>query len=187
VRAFEHIKRAYKAGYQVQVIQALRTIEEQEALYAQGRTVPGQVVTWVKRSYHNFGLAYDLGILTDDGTDIIWEDDAGYTALGQIGKSLGLGWGGDWKQTPDMPHYEFTFGLSINDLCNGVKIPDVAIPNYDEKRKKPMEQWLKDALIQSIKELGAKGKVGDPTLWINKVNNDEDVAPLAIILLNRMQ
>jgi peptidoglycan L-alanyl-D-glutamate endopeptidase CwlK len=134
-------------------------------------------------------LAYDLGILTEDGTDIIWEDDQGYCALGQIGKDLGLGWGGDWKDTPDLPHYELTFGLSIQDLVNGAHPPlNVEIPKYDEPkaRKKIMDQWLKDALIQSIKELAAKGKVGDPTLWINKVNNDEDVAPLAIILINRM-
>lgn len=35
---------------------------EQNSLYAQGRTKPGQVVTWVRggSNYHNYGLAVDL-------------------------------------------------------------------------------------------------------------------------------
>jgi peptidoglycan L-alanyl-D-glutamate endopeptidase CwlK len=38
-----------------------RTMEEQAALYAKGRTIIGKIVTKAKpgESYHNYGLAFD--------------------------------------------------------------------------------------------------------------------------------
>ena len=44
------------------VTMGLRTIDEQNTLYAQGRTVPGQIVTNAPggTSYHNYGLAVDI-------------------------------------------------------------------------------------------------------------------------------
>src|ERR1043165_556102 len=51
--------------------QTLRTFEEQNALYAQGRTKPGQIVTNAKggQSYHNYGLAIDFALLIDKNGD----------------------------------------------------------------------------------------------------------------------
>lgn len=43
------------------VIQGLRTPAEQDALYAQGRTTPGDIVTWTLHSNHISGHAVDLG------------------------------------------------------------------------------------------------------------------------------
>ena len=45
------------------VIVGLRTLAEQEALYAQGRTAPGLIVTWTLKSNHLTGHAVDLGII----------------------------------------------------------------------------------------------------------------------------
>jgi len=49
-------------GLDVFVAQGMRTIAEQNTLYAQGRTTKGPVVTWVRggSSYHNYGLAADF-------------------------------------------------------------------------------------------------------------------------------
>ena len=49
-------------GVEVRIVQGLRTIDEQNALYAQGRTKPGKKVTNAKggQSYHNYGLAVDI-------------------------------------------------------------------------------------------------------------------------------
>ncbi|MCC6623279.1 MAG: LysM peptidoglycan-binding domain-containing protein [Deltaproteobacteria bacterium] len=49
-------------GLDVFVAQGMRTIAEQNALYAQGRTKKGPVVTWVRggSSYHNYGLGADF-------------------------------------------------------------------------------------------------------------------------------
>ena len=43
-----------------------RSFDEQNHLYAQGRTKPGKIVTYAKggQSYHNFGLAFENKLLT---------------------------------------------------------------------------------------------------------------------------
>nr|WP_295770097.1 M15 family metallopeptidase [Rhodoferax sp.] len=42
----------------------MRSCAEQDALYAQGRTAPGNKVTNAKSgdSNHNFGIAFDIGV-----------------------------------------------------------------------------------------------------------------------------
>ena len=46
-------------GIQLRITQGYRSIAEQDALYAQGRTAPGEIVTNARggQSYHNYGLA----------------------------------------------------------------------------------------------------------------------------------
>lgn len=46
-----------------QPVSGFRTVEEQAAIYAQGRTIPGRIVTKAKPllSFHNYGLATDWG------------------------------------------------------------------------------------------------------------------------------
>ena len=55
---------------QLRVTQGLRTIAEQDELYAQGRTKPGKIVTNAKggKSNHNSGLAIDVCIVNCDGS-----------------------------------------------------------------------------------------------------------------------
>lgn len=86
--------------------QALRTHKEQDALYAQGRTRPGKIVTNARggQSLHNYGLAFDVAFRAKDGT-IDWNDLAPFREFAVIAKSNGLAWGGDWKRK-DYPHFE---------------------------------------------------------------------------------
>ena len=58
-------------GIGVEVVQGLRTFEEQDELFAKGRTKPGPVVTQARggESNHNFDLAADLCPFTDDKLD----------------------------------------------------------------------------------------------------------------------
>ena len=51
--------------------QGFRTFALQDALYAQGRTTPGAIVTNAKggQSPHNYGLAVDVTLLTPRGAD----------------------------------------------------------------------------------------------------------------------
>lgn len=48
-------------GITIRVVQGLRTMAEQNADYAQGRTTKGSIITNAKggQSYHNYGLAVD--------------------------------------------------------------------------------------------------------------------------------
>lgn len=127
-KARQLIEEAYREGINVIITQGLRTVEEQNALYAQGRTKPGKIVTNAKGgySYHNFGLAFDFAILNPDGS-VSWNVDEKWKRVAQIGKSLGLEWGGDWKDFKDYPHFQYTFGLSLADLRTGKRPPQQVI------------------------------------------------------------
>jgi peptidoglycan L-alanyl-D-glutamate endopeptidase CwlK len=91
----------------VVLTQARRTNEEQAALYAQGRTKPGKVVTNAKNattSPHGHGLAFDVAFKDEHG-HIDWDDLAPFKAWGKVVESVGLAWGGRWRR-PDYPHAE---------------------------------------------------------------------------------
>ena len=49
-----------ETGHDVQVAETFRTQSRQDALFAQGRDAPGQVVTWTRNSKHTEGRAVDL-------------------------------------------------------------------------------------------------------------------------------
>jgi len=88
-----------------------RTQLEQAALYAQGRTTPGKIVTWTKHSRHEKGEAFDIVIIKNGKPD--WSDIDLYRRAGILGESVGLTWGGRFKDPkgnprPDFPHYEDT-------------------------------------------------------------------------------
>jgi hypothetical protein len=103
------------AGLALMVTQGLRSMAEQDALFAQGRTAPGRIVTNARagHSYHNFGLAFDVLVLDAMGKADWDTSNPGWHLAGQVGKSLGLEWGGDWQDFPDLPHFQLTGGLSL--------------------------------------------------------------------------
>lgn len=115
----------------IRIVQGLRTIEEQNALYAQGRTTPGKKVTNAKggSSYHNYGLAVDFALLYDkdkNGTfeALSWDTAADMDKNGVIDWQavvnsfikLGYEWGGSWRTFKDLPHIQKTFGFNWRQL-----------------------------------------------------------------------
>ncbi|MGP0579209.1 M15 family metallopeptidase [Paenibacillus peoriae] len=116
------IDRCYAHGVWIVITQGLRTYAEQDALYAQGRTKPGQIVTKVRGGYsiHNFGYAIDFALLLRDGRSVSWDtlrddDKDSLPDWGEVveeAKRLGFEWGGDWRSFKDMPHIQMVFGLS---------------------------------------------------------------------------
>ena len=58
------VTKAAQHGITIKVISGLRTYEEQNDLYAQGRTKPGRIVTKARGGFsnHNFGIAFDIGV-----------------------------------------------------------------------------------------------------------------------------
>lgn len=101
------MKECKKQGLTVGIGECFRTVEEQNALYAQGRSRPGRVVTNAKgdsfSSQHQWGIAVDLfqNIMGRE-----WEE-AFFRKVAKIAKSdeVGLGWGGDWSGFQDTPHF----------------------------------------------------------------------------------
>jgi len=110
---------ALHEGFGVLITQGLRTWKEQDVLYAKGRKTPplgkAFIVTNAKggQSWHNFGLAFDLVVLDALGK-ATWDlKHAGWKRVGALGKSVGLEWGGDWKTFKDIPHFQYTCGLTL--------------------------------------------------------------------------
>jgi peptidoglycan L-alanyl-D-glutamate endopeptidase CwlK len=102
------IEEATAQGIHVKVISGYRSYAEQDELYAKGRTEPGPRVTKARGGYswHNFQIAFDIGIFSEDGKKYLGESPD-YKKCGKIGESLGLEWGGSWKEFVDEPHFQF--------------------------------------------------------------------------------
>jgi peptidoglycan L-alanyl-D-glutamate endopeptidase CwlK len=92
-----------------------RPADEQDSLYAQGRTKPGKIVTNAtsKNSKHCFTLngkpaakAFDIAIKDDDGAIIKDGSHPLYTRAGRIGEDLDLIWGGTFRKLGDSGHFE---------------------------------------------------------------------------------
>ncbi len=110
-------------GVRLRFTHTLRTYTEQDALYAQGRTMPGKKVTNARggQSIHNYGFAFDIVILLDtDGSGRFatasWSVDKHWLRVAEYFKSLGWTWGGDWTSFKDYPHFEKTFGHNWQSL-----------------------------------------------------------------------
>lgn len=98
-------------GFPMMIVQGVRTLQVQQALYAQGRTRPGDIVTMkdgVKfPSDHQvhadgFGHAVDCAFVGGDpfGASKPWE------RFGETVEAQGLTWGGRWSHPHDSPHAE---------------------------------------------------------------------------------
>lgn len=126
-RAHALLKAAKDAGIDLIVTSTYRTAEQQAALYAQGRTKPGVIVTNARPgdSYHNWQCAFDVVPLRNGKP--VWgtsgEDGALWRKIGELGESVGLEWAGRWTgKLREMAHFQYTGGLTIADFRAGRKI-----------------------------------------------------------------
>lgn len=116
-----------------------RSFEEQDKLYALGRTIPnrdgltaakplGNIITKAQSgdSWHNYGLAVDL-VRVDAKGNPTW--DLPFSDIGRIGKECGMEWGGDWL-AKDLPHLEIRFGYTISQAKAIVK--EKGLPHFWE-------------------------------------------------------
>ena len=116
------INKCAEQGIDVLITSTFRDIESQNALYAQGRTTPGSIVTKAKggQSFHNFKVAFDFVPLMNGKA--MWNDTATFEKCGAIGESCGLEWAGRWKNFKELAHLQYTAGLSLRDLQEGKTI-----------------------------------------------------------------
>jgi peptidoglycan L-alanyl-D-glutamate endopeptidase CwlK len=101
-------------GYNLKIVSARRTCEEQARLYAIGRTAPGQIVTNSRgcMSWHTMGRAVDLAFVSPNPTIQDWDN------LGDLGQSIGFIWGKYFTGLQDLPHFEYHPGVKIEQLCH---------------------------------------------------------------------
>lgn len=126
-----------KQNFPVMIYHTFRTIKEQNDLYALGRTKAGNIVTNARGgySYHNYGLAFDAAPLIEGKID--WKRNDLFEKMGQIGKSVGLEWGGEWRTFKDTPHLQWSGGLAIKDLLAGKKPVAPEIPKPIQSKPTP--------------------------------------------------
>lgn len=108
------------AGIDVLITSTLRDNAAQDALYAQGRTKPGKVVTNARagQSWHNYGCAFDFVPIINGKA--AWADLALFERCGVIAESCGLEWAGRWTgRMREMAHCQFTRGKTLAQLQAG--------------------------------------------------------------------
>lgn len=100
---FKIMKEQY--GYEMALLEGYRSPSRQDSLAKMGSSVTNAKAF---QSYHQFGLAADCAFKRD-GKLVVTEKDPwamrGYQLYGEVAKSVGLNWGGDWKMM-DFGHVE---------------------------------------------------------------------------------
>jgi peptidoglycan LD-endopeptidase CwlK len=103
-------------GIDVLVYCTLRSLAEQEVLYASGRTVPGLILTNALpgQSGHNpdaSGKAWAFDAVPLIGGKPQWLNDDLLMRVGLIGESVGLQWAGRWRGAlRERVHFEMKRG-----------------------------------------------------------------------------
>lgn len=109
-------------GIDILITSTYRDNESQEALYNQGRTTPGAIVTDAKAGYsfHNYKCAFDFVPLVNGKP--AWNDLKLIAKCGAIGESIGLEWAGRWEHFKELLHCQYTGGVTIDQLRAGIEV-----------------------------------------------------------------
>lgn len=107
----EVARRALEQGIRIRLTSGIRSCAQQNAIYAQGRTAPGAIVTGAKgcQSWHVQGRAVDF--------EPTPRSAQAYAAVGAIAEQLGGVWGGRFSNLQDLGHIEYHPGLTIAQVC----------------------------------------------------------------------
>lgn len=165
----ELIRRCYAEGIRVQISSGYRSKEEQAQIYGQGRASfiyngkqygrlkddNGKQLSIVSNakpgtSIHNYGLAIDYFLVSEDGNDSLWTVNEDWKRVAAIAKLMGFEWGGDWSSFRDYPHLQYTKGLTLNQIAAGMRpafptllTEEVKGVSTKEEEKK-VEEYKKD-------------------------------------------
>ena len=151
------LEKCEEEGLKIGISETYRTVERQDYLYEQGRTRPGNIITYArgssKSSYHQWGLAFDV-FQNIKGKE--YDPDV-LKRVGEIGESIGLEWGGRFKGFVDTPHFQYTFGLTIQELNEGKRPPEETIEEEDLTHD--------EAYLRAVEILEDEGIIGMTELW----------------------
>lgn len=156
-------------GLKIGIGECLRTVSEQDALYAQGRTTPGSKITNAKgstySSMHQWGIAFDFFLVDTDvdgdgkTTDDTFNNSTGlFDKVGAIGKSIGLEWGGDWKSPVDKPHFQLPdWGSSATKIKAAYGTPEKFFKTWKTPVKTVTSGSTKDNIMWLQEKLNRYG------------------------------
>jgi len=165
------IPTAFIYGYTLRITAAFRSIADQAAMYDQGRTVDGHIVSEAPpgHSLHNYGYAVDI-VDRYKGYDIDW------TRLVEIGGFCGLESGG----VGDLPHFEERGGLTTDQFAAGMRPEALTLPcstMLNDHTATSTSLTLKD--ITACATPGSEEKSQSNTTNVTIVNN---IASTTIIM-----
>lgn len=149
-------------GITIGISECVRTVAEQDALYAKGRTTGGSIVTNCRgtsySSMHQWGVAFDFYIIVDVDGDGKTSDDAFNNAtglfdkVGKLGQSIGLEWGGSWKSIKDKPHFQLPdWGSTATKLRNQYGTPEKFMASWDARTTEKVDQTAVDDNVTASK------------------------------------
>jgi len=116
----EFINQCKAKNIDVIITSTYRDTESQNALYAQGRTTAGKIVTNAKggQSFHNWKVAFDFCPIVNGKCQ--WADTDLFTQCGHIAEGIGLEWAGRWSgKFKELAHCQYTNGLTLADFQAG--------------------------------------------------------------------
>lgn len=113
------------ANLDIFVTETYRSQARQNYLYEQGRTRPGDEITWTKNSNHTGRLAWDIAVNKPKSL----YDVSTLNKAGEIAKKLSITWGGTWEgKKLDRPHFEVSKNWVEPNFNNtGVVKPNTSI------------------------------------------------------------
>jgi len=127
------------------ITEAFRTIERQKYLYSKGRTISGNIATWIDgvndKSMHQKGVAIDIAF--NDGVLYPFNHKK-WQEVAKIANKYGLDWGYDlWSHTGfiDKPHFQDNsapYVMPPNRTWQNIAI-DWAIENGVSNGERPSE------------------------------------------------
>lgn len=119
------VKQCAAVEIDVIITSTYRDAESQAALFSQGRTVPGKIVTNAKpgQSFHNYRCAFDFCPIVNGKAQ--WDRPELFERCGVIAEGLGLIWAGRWTTMKELAHCQYTGGLTLADLQSGKQLVTV--------------------------------------------------------------
>ncbi|MCS5500861.1 M15 family metallopeptidase [Lysinibacillus sp. A4] len=189
----------YKAGIDfIFITETFRSQARQNYLYEQGRSRPGQKVTWTRNSNHTSRRAWDIAVAPPRNL----YDISTLSKVGVIAKKLGIEWGGYWEAGKyDAPHFEIPSNWT---MPKGYKLEgQVIVPSNsklkvqlivkDKSQEKDDETMrftnptTENAVRDYIKQAVDKGKIDKS--WLEKFDSGTmtsgDFEGLKIIISQR--
>ncbi len=141
-----------KNGLNIGIGECFRTVVEQDALYAQGRTQSGNIVTNARGSFYNsqhqWGIAFDF-FKNEKGHE--FDDLLFFTDVSKLAKSIGLAWGGDWVSIKDRPHlYLPDWGSTTKQLKAQYGTPDKFVSTWNTPPAAPAVPAASTSSKQSL-------------------------------------
>lgn len=142
VLAAEFLDKCEAAGLNIKITDCVRTQTEQNKL--------GASVTNAKYpySFHNWGLAFD--ICFNDKNNAYPNDNKLWEKVGKIGESLGLEWGGRWKNPVDRPHFQLNAYGTVTHLIKAYGSPSMFMNHADYKFINPKKAIIPTSGFKKI-------------------------------------